>query len=83
MKTVLLTLLFLVTLCEKLQINKLGLAQENWNPIVRTISVNGNKGYGGVNYPNLFTFQIRGSVSCSSICDIYLLSQTEFDQVNN
>ena len=74
MKLLLLTLLIAFTFC---------LADENapnWSTIRRRLQVNGNKGFGAVDY-STSARQVRGDVECTNTCDIYLMTELEFNKL--
>eukprot|EP01080_Neovahlkampfia_damariscottae_P007310 gene7310-11629_t len=65
-----LTLLIVFTFC----------LADNWRVIRRTVDVNGNNGYGSVDY-STNAKQIKGHVGCSDRCDIYLVTRAEYQKL--
>jgi hypothetical protein len=51
-----------------------------WSPIEREVKINGNKGHIGILY-SLNAHRVRGTVECSSNCDIYLLNKESYQNV--
>jgi uncharacterized Fe-S cluster-containing radical SAM superfamily enzyme len=54
--------------------------EKAWQRISKQLTVNGNKGYGAVDYAKA-ALQVRGQVSCTSTCDIYLVDTVQFENV--
>jgi hypothetical protein len=54
--------------------------EKAWQRISKQLTVNGNKGYGAVDYSK-FALQVRGDVTCTALCDIYLLDTAQFENV--
>jgi uncharacterized Fe-S cluster-containing radical SAM superfamily enzyme len=53
---------------------------ENWEYIRRNLYTNGNNGYSAVDFAT-YAYQIRGTVTCTRTCDIFLMTGTEFNNV--
>jgi hypothetical protein len=55
---------------------------ENWVDIHKYVEIKGNNGYSSVDFSSpLILNQIRGSISCTRICNIFLLSEIEFNKL--
>jgi uncharacterized Fe-S cluster-containing radical SAM superfamily enzyme len=53
---------------------------ENWEYIRRSIYTNGNRGFSAVDFAT-YAYQVRGVVTCTRTCDIFLVTGTEFNNV--
>jgi hypothetical protein len=57
-------------------------AQETkvWQKISQTRTINGDRGYTGIEYSRK-AYAIRGKVTCTGSCSIYLMTKKNFDIV--